>query len=94
MWWYVCKFAYKDACHLFLGEERRECALCSWTCSSAAAEGADMGTSAVLRGASTLVKVEADLFSIAERDQVFGASQAGLCLLGSVAGSIAPLVLG
>ena len=41
-----------------------------------------MGTSAALPGASASVKVEADLFSIVERDQAFGASQAGPCLLG------------
>ena len=35
-----------------------------------------MGTSAALPGASASVKVEADLFSIVERDQAFGASRA------------------
>ena len=40
-----------------------------------------MGTSAVLPGASASIKVEADLFSIVEEDQAFGASQVGLCLL-------------
>ena len=61
-----------------------ECRLCSWVCSSAAAEGAGMGMSAVLPGASTSVKVEADLFSIVEGDQAFGVSQASPCLLGRV----------
>ena len=49
-----------------------ECALCSWVCASAAAEGADMGTSAVLPGASALVKVETDFFFIMEGDRSLG----------------------
>ena len=59
-----------------------EYALCSWVCSSAAAEGAGMGMSAVLPGPSTWLKLRPDLFSIVEGDQAFGASQAGPCLLG------------
>ena len=46
--------------------------MCGWVCSSAAAEGASMGTSAVLPGAPATVKVEADLFSIEEGDQTLG----------------------
>lgn len=59
-----------------------ECTLYSWVCSSAAAKGADVGTSAVHPVASASVKVEADSFSIMEGDHTFGASQAGLSLLG------------
>ena len=43
-----------------------ECALCSQVCTSAAAEGADMGVSAVLPGASAPIKVETDLFFVVE----------------------------
>ena len=46
------------------------------------AKGADVGTSAVHPVASASVKVEADSFSIMEGDHTFGASQAGLSLLG------------
>lgn len=41
-----------------------ECALCSRVCASAAAEGADMGVSAVLPGASALVKLRQISFSL------------------------------
>ena len=46
----------------FLRGGTTECALCSWVCTSAGAEGAGMGTSAVLPGASAPVKVEISLF--------------------------------
>ena len=71
------KLAYKEACNLFLWEEQRS-VHCVAGC---APPQLRKGTSAVLPGASASIKVEADLFSIVEEDQAFGASQVGLCLL-------------
>jgi len=63
----VCAMAYVVGCLLCLSRGgMAKCAVGGWVGASTAAEGAGMSTCAFFFGASSSVKVEADLFFIME----------------------------
>ena len=64
VWW--------GACYVFLGEERQSVQWVAGWGASTAAEGAGVITCAVFFGASSLVKVEADLFPVMEGAVLLG----------------------
>ena len=63
----VCAVAYVVGCLLRLsGGGTAKCAVGGWVGASTAAEGAGVSTCAIFFGASSSVKVEADLFPVME----------------------------